>query len=150
MMMALIRMKKVGSTLPAKIGLGMPETMTLMYLHSRNDKHCDPKEEGCGSVPDFLHKELDVTKPAISQILKGLEAKGLVKRKHNPDDARKVDVKITKDGKHKLREIREYGDRVFDKTLHKMGKENVRNLIKLLNEFNTTLQHNVEKENKNE
>jgi DNA-binding MarR family transcriptional regulator len=56
---------------------------------------------GCedGILMREVAARLDVTKGAVTQIFRRLEAKGLVKRSPDPDDARAVIISLTEKGK---------------------------------------------------
>lgn len=45
-----------------------------------------------------ISKQLCVTAPTVTQIVKSLEARGLVERQTDPNDRRSVDIKLTEEG----------------------------------------------------
>jgi DNA-binding MarR family transcriptional regulator len=80
-----------------------------------------------------LQKMHNITKPAISQMLNGLEHKGYISREMDKDDRRKVSVTLTDKGKAMLEETKKFADKTLDETIERFGEDNIRQLISLFN-----------------
>lgn len=70
----------------AEIDLSLPQYRILIFL-----------DEG-GAAASALAERLAVTRPSVTAVVDGLVAKGLVERRADPNDRRKVDHVMTKEG----------------------------------------------------
>jgi len=91
------------------------------------------KVAGKSASMSEIQDKLFMTKPAVSQILNGLENKGLVHREIDPRDRRRIMVTLTPRGDAVLRNMKGHTDHVMDTTLSRFGEENTQELIRLLN-----------------
>ena len=57
-----------------------------------------PECMGMGTTVSEISKRLHVTSPSVTQLLKGLEANGLVERHTDPADRRSVSITLTEKG----------------------------------------------------
>ncbi|WP_246369923.1 MarR family winged helix-turn-helix transcriptional regulator [Saccharibacillus deserti] len=73
-------------------GRKQSEGMLLMVLRSRVD-HGEP-----GIMVSEISRILDVASPTVTQLIKGLEADGLVLRGSDPSDRRAVRISLTDEG----------------------------------------------------
>ena len=70
----------------AEVDLSLPQYRILIFL-----------DEG-GAAASALAERLAVTRPSVTAVVDGLVAKGLVERRADPHDRRKVDHVMTKEG----------------------------------------------------
>ena len=69
--------------------------------------------------------------PAVSQMLNSLEGKGLVARSMTKNDRRAVFVCLTEKGKALLEQNRKEIFSILDEAEHRLGAENLNQLIEL-------------------
>lgn len=79
-----------------------------------------------------LTEQLHVVPGRMTDILKGLESKGLIKRCRDEEDKRKVNVCITEEGKIEAKEKRSYITDEYQGLFKILGKEDTKELIRLL------------------
>ncbi|MCE5236703.1 MAG: MarR family transcriptional regulator [Clostridiaceae bacterium] len=84
------------------------------------------------SVSDIQNR-LDFSKPAISQMLSALEAKGLIVREPDKADRRKVMVSLTPKGREILANAKAHMHGLMEEGIRRFGEENTRKLIELIN-----------------
>src|SRR5579884_3003579 len=112
--------------------------------HDRSVAGCRPSEIRVlfcvkrGAKPDSLvtvseiGKRLGVTSPTITQLLKGLEANGLIERHIDPADRRAVGITLTEKGER----VTEQAAEAFSASLHGLieylGEEQSNQLAELL------------------
>lgn len=143
----MLRFRKVGMTFPPEMDIRMGELMIMRGIaghlppgmHGDHDHHPHHDHEKCQLdmhrkvfVSD-LQKMHNITKPAISQMLNGLEHKGYVSREMDKADRRKVSVTLTDKGKAMLEETKKFADKTLDETIERFGEDNIRQLISLFN-----------------
>lgn len=81
-----------------------------------------------------ISKCLRVTSPTITQIIKSLEAKGLVERTSDPIDRRVVDIALTEKGDWVVQEARDAFLSRFEGLIAHLGEESSEQLAVLLSE----------------
>jgi long-chain acyl-CoA synthetase len=89
----------------AKVDLSVPQYRILMFL-----------DDGA-SVASTLADHLAVSRPAVTAVVDGLVARGLVERRHHDDDRRRVGHTLTTAGRHLLAEA----DRSVDGRLREIA-----------------------------
>ena len=84
-----------------------PSEIKLLFIIKRlsSEQNFEVK---ASEISDRLH----VTRPTVTQLIKGLEAKGLIERNINPQDRRSVGIKLTKQGE----QIRQRAFQIFTDT----------------------------------
>ena len=89
-------------TIPlGQVGLSLPQYRVLAFL-----------DEG-DAAPSDLAGRLSVSRPSITALMDGLVTRGLVERRPDPDDGRRVSHHLTEDGRSTLRSAdRAVGDRL--------------------------------------
>ena len=90
----------------ARRGLTQPRARLLRTL-----------DEGGPQVMSELSRALDVTPRAVTALVDGLEADGLVRRCVHPHDRRATVVELTADGRRTCREMREGHIRLSEEIL---------------------------------
>jgi len=88
---------------------------------------------------DELEKHLAVTKSAVSQMISSLEEKGYITREIDRNDRRKFEWSITGKGQELVEELRNTVDIAIKKTITQFGEDNMRQFIRLFNQFADTL-----------
>ena len=79
-------------TIPlGQVGLSLPQYRVLAFL-----------DEG-DAAPSDLAGRLSVSRPSITALMDGLITRGLVERRPDPDDGRRVCHHLTEDGRSNLR-----------------------------------------------
>ncbi len=79
-----------------------------------------------------ISKQLDVTSPTITQLLKGLEANGLIERHIDPIDRRAVVVKLTRKGEMVAQQAADAFFASMHGLLEYLGEEQSNQLVDLL------------------
>ena len=87
-----------------------------------------------------IHQDLHISKPAVSQALNSLEKRGYIIRTIDPDDRRKITVRVTGAGEAELENAREYYDRALKEVLNRFGAENTETLLVLLDRLMNILE----------
>lgn len=97
-----------------------------------------------------ISEYLQITKPAVSQMLNALEEKGYIYREINKDDRRIVFIKLTEAGHKKVLGIHKHATGQIKTALEMMGEEDSRKLVELITKLKTILDEldNVEMEEK--
>ena len=79
-----------------------------------------------------ISKLLHVTSPTITQLIKGLEANGLVERNIDPTDRRAVGIKLTQKGEMVTKKARDAFLASFHGLVEYLGEEQSNQLAELL------------------
>ena len=116
-----------------------------VQAHQRNFGACTPGEirmlfcirQGTASEnPEMkvseISKRLQVTSPTVTQLLKGLEANGLVERRIDPADRRAVGITLTKRGELVVVKAAEAFTASFEGLIEYLGEEESDQLADLL------------------
>ncbi|WP_114639052.1 MarR family winged helix-turn-helix transcriptional regulator [Polynucleobacter necessarius] len=90
-----------------------------------------------GNQPPMTCKELGektlVTKGTLTGVLERLEAKGILERKTNPEDARSQMIGLTEDGQLLFEKVFPAHLKHLDKAFQKLDTEQLKNLQESLN-----------------
>jgi DNA-binding MarR family transcriptional regulator len=113
--------------------------------HERTIAGCKPSEIRVlfcikkGLKPDCpemkvseISKRLHVTSPTITQLMKGLEAHGLIERSIDPSDRRAVGIKLTAKGELVTQEAAEAFSASLNELIAYLGEEQSNQLAELL------------------
>jgi len=105
-----------------------------------------------GDYPNLNVTELaglvGVTKGAISQVVKKLEAKGIVQRYKKSSNDKEVFIELTKTGREMYRKhqaVNQETVRTLSKELAQYSDDKVQFLVKMFHWFNSFLDHSSEK-----
>ncbi len=79
-----------------------------------------------------ISKQLHVTSPSITQLLKGLEANGLIERRIDPTDRRAVGITLTKKGEMVTQQAADAFNASFEGLMEYLGEEQSNQLAELL------------------
>ncbi|NLX94120.1 MAG: winged helix-turn-helix transcriptional regulator [Clostridiales bacterium] len=125
----MLRFKKMGIVFPPELDIRMGELMVMKAIEG-----AAPSEGNDVFVSD-IHSYHFMTKPAISQILNGLEEKKYVRRKIDKADRRKIAVTLTPKGKDILAQTKEFADDMIGTVISRFGEDNTRQLIELFTQL---------------
>jgi DNA-binding MarR family transcriptional regulator len=126
------RMQK--NSLNFKHDIGMPHSeYALMQLI---DCHAQKSD---GLTVTALSELIQISKPAVSQIINVLEDKGYVERITTKKDRRIVYVKLTGQGEEALSGAREIASKRLMRVLDKMGEDDAQTFIQLFDKFSIIL-----------
>lgn len=125
LMHAMFRFKKVGMIFPPGLDIHMGELFVMRSI----DGNC-PFPDHPSPVSD-LPKHLMISKPAMSQLLNGLEKKGYLVREIDKADRRKISVTLTPKGQEILAATKDYADNMLDTVIARFGEENLLQLLAL-------------------
>ena len=113
--------------------------------HQRSIAGCTPSEIRLlfcirkGAKPDTpdmkvseISKRLHVTSPTITQLLKGLEANGLIERHIDPTDRRAVGITLTEKGEMVTQQAADAFSASIDGLIEYLGEEQSNQLAELL------------------
>lgn len=84
------RLSRIAHSLQFAEGLNPAQWEALRYVARANRNSCSP-----GTLAEFMGS----TKGTVSQTLKALEGKGLIKRTRKEDDRRAVEISVTPEGR---------------------------------------------------
>lgn len=100
--------------------------------------------------PTILAEELLIPKQTITSMLDKLEKSGYVKRKHNENDRRKVNVHLMPKGENLLLQVQKTIDFAENYIMENMGKEVLENMLVQYNKIIDLLEYVISKEVKND
>lgn len=80
----------------------------------------------------ILTEQLHVVPGRMTDILKSLESKGLIERRRDDEDRRKVNVCITEEGRTQAKEVRAHISQEYQGMFQILGKKDTEELIRLL------------------
>jgi DNA-binding MarR family transcriptional regulator len=127
----LMRFKQAAKPLPMGGDLRSAEIITLRYFAVSNC-HKENRSQEASDVQHLRHI-LHISKPAVSQMLNGLEKKGYITRQIDANDRRRIEVAVTQSGMVVLEEAKIEVDLMMDRLIQRFGIEDMRQLIALLN-----------------
>lgn len=92
-------------------------------------------KEAKGAYVSEIARKLKISTPAVSKMLRGLEEKQFIVRRTDEKDRRNTIVSITPRGEEARQKVFEQMDNFAKETVARMGEENVRELVRLLEEY---------------
>ena len=98
-------------------------------------RDAETRRPGLSQMRDYL----SVSKAGMSQMLGGLEQKGLVTREIDPENRRKILVHLTPLGEEMLASHHRDFDRRLDEMIARLGEDDTRELIRLIDKLAVTL-----------
>jgi DNA-binding MarR family transcriptional regulator len=135
LMSVMFRFRNFKGDIPENLGLKLPELFALKMI---SDFDINDNDNSCSSLEE-IRNELNFTKSATSQLMNSLEEKGFVTREINPDDRRKVEVKLTSLGADKLMMAELFKSEMLEEVIKDMGEDKVNDLVDLLTSFSNSL-----------
>lgn len=79
-----------------------------------------------------ISKRMHVTSPTVTQLIKGLEANGLIERNIDPEDRRSVGIKLTEKGEMITQQAAAAFEESVDGLIEYLGEEQSNQLAELL------------------
>jgi DNA-binding MarR family transcriptional regulator len=86
-------------------------------------------------VPGYLSEVMGISTARIATILNSLEAKGLIERRIDTNDRRKILVTITDAGRKQITEKHERMYKMFAAALREMGEDDAKEFVRLVTRF---------------
>jgi len=128
--------KKMMMITSANSGVPFAEYATLMHIFRLSQD-----DDAMAGVRVMKIKEHShVSLPAVSQQLRSLEEKGLVRRNTTAEDRRVTLVSLTPAGQKILEHVKTGTDAVIEEIVLKVGEANIREYIRLSNEILKSLE----------
>ncbi len=121
----MLRFKKLGMIFPPGLDIRMGELIVMKSIEEAIP--CDGKDVFVSDIQGHHF----MTKPAISQILNGLEKKEYIHRRIGKKDRRKIAVTLTPKGQDILVQTKAYADNMLETVISRFGEDNTRQLIEL-------------------
>lgn len=90
-----------------------------------------------GVTISALSERLEITKPAVSQMINGLEDKGYVDRISTKSDRRMVFVRVTELGEQSLKAAQQNFLKKLNQVFEKLGAQDTKTLLGLLEKLYT-------------
>lgn len=101
----------------------------------------DTEEESMGAKITDLSKAVQMSRPAISQMLNSLESKGFIERIMAKKDRRVVYVKLTQAGIEELEKNRQEFQNFFDRLVEELGSNDTAELIRLIKKLDAIIEN---------
>lgn len=96
----------------------------------------EPEDEDSeGIYVSEIARNLKISTPAVSKMLKGLEEKKYIERKTDQKDRRNTIVLVTERGKKARKRVFDEMDVFLKQTIEQLGEENTRELVRLLERY---------------
>jgi len=130
-----------------EIGVSVAELAFMKHLAPPPQGVPAPPEEA--GRPDLtkMREFLHVSKAGLSQMISGLEKKGFVTRKVDPENRRRIIVTLTEKGESAVAAIHRTFEAKLDVLIERFGADEMREMIRLVNRFADTIEE-VLKEDK--
>lgn len=104
--------------------------------------------EAEGTYVSGMAEKMQVSSPAVSRLLKGMEGKNYITRHADAKDRRNTRVFITEAGREKQEECREILNHFTEQVIDRMGEENMRQLLRLFNQMIDVMEDELKKTEK--
>lgn len=121
----MLRFKKLGMIFPQGLDIRMGELMVMKSIEDATPG------DGKNIFVSDIQGQHFMTKPAISQILNGLEDKAYLRRKIDKTDRRKIAVTLTPKGLDILAQSKAHADNMLEAVISRFGEDNTQQLIEL-------------------
>jgi len=135
---ALHSLKRTQTWLSPLGGVSRGEYITLHMIYHLS-KNADENESGT-KITD-LSKAVQMSRPAVSQMLNCLEKKGLIERMMAKTDRRVVYAKLTQAGEEQLEKAHYQFHSWFDEIVEELGAEDTAELVRLINKLHAITEH---------
>ena len=134
LMHAMFRFKKVGMIFPPGLDIHMGELFVMRSIDGTGP--CPAHNSAVSDLP----KHMMISKPAMSQLLNGLEKKGYISREIDKSDRRKISAALTPKGEEILGVTKDYADKMLDTVIARFGEENLLQLLALFTRLTDILE----------
>ncbi|HIR58151.1 MAG TPA: winged helix DNA-binding protein [Candidatus Gallacutalibacter pullicola] len=131
------KLGKARPWLPRIEGVPSGEVVMLHHIKGLQD---DMATAGQGVKISALSGRAGMSMPAVSQMMRSMEGKGLVERRMAHADRRVVYVSLTEKGEKIEAETSQYMTQILESVVKEFGEENTRQLILLFRKLHGVLQ----------
>lgn len=122
------------------MGLTSLELFTLQQIYEATEINLHKKDK---IYVSDLAKRMEILPPSLSRVLRGLEKKGLVKRKVDQLNRRNVYVLLSREGKEVLFTCSERMDYLLSRIVAEMGHQDIDKLFELWKNLTTNFEQQV-------
>jgi DNA-binding MarR family transcriptional regulator len=112
-----------------------PSEIRVLFIIQKSEEHIQRKIK-VSEISKYLH----VTSPTVTQLLKGLEVRGLIERKPDAIDRRSVVIELTQKGEQVTQKAHEHVIASFAGLVEQLGEEQSQQLAELLSRVTTYFQ----------
>lgn len=116
---SLFRIKRISAGATSSIGINFGELIVLKNL----DKNFNVSD---------IQKNLNISMPAVSQMLNSLQKRGYITREIDSADRRKILVSLTPEGKEVLQRAKESQKKFLESAMLKLGEEDAKQIIRVI------------------
>ena len=131
MISTMLEFRKIKPTIQGVCGIPAGEFFFLQRVHELS------RDEGVRI--SRLRDSMSMTMPAVSQLVRILEEKGLVMRENAVKDRRVTLVTVTEKGEQVLRDSQEQFNQMFNRLIERYGPEELEQLIQMLKRLSETI-----------
>ena len=109
---------------------------------------CEACKGEDGSGVSAMAASMKVSPPAVSRLLKNMEAKGYIRRSVDLKDRRNTRVEITQEGIEKREACRKMNSEFTNRVIERMTPEKMTEMLKLFNQMVDIMEDEVKKTEK--
>lgn len=124
--------------------LSQTEYLVIYFVRKHGEYNGDRNN---GVNVTSLSEVLGVSTPAVSRILRTLEEKGFIKRITNSKNRRETYISLTETGREIYFRDREIASSLYKAVEEKMGKEEIKELVRLSTFFNRIMGEELDRIN---
>lgn len=106
-------------------------------------------EKKCKVNISEISKNLSITPPSTTEFVKNLINKGYLEKHVSPKDKRFIEITLTDDGKKIVQDLKKYFNSLFSGIIEKLGTEQSKLLIELLDIVNIYFEEWYSSKNRN-
>jgi len=106
-------------------------------------------EKKCKVNISEISKSLSITPPSATEFVKNLINKGYLEKHVSPKDKRFIEITLTDDGKKIVQDLKKYFNSLFSGIIEKLGTEQSKLLIELLDIVNIYFEEWYSSKNRN-
>ncbi len=112
------------------------EIFTLLYIKSRNTENKNTENKNTKSIntlvtPGDISEEMSISSARVATILNNLEKKGLVERKIDTIDRRRILVALTRKGEEQAENSNRKVINQIEKMLKLLGEEDAKEFVRI-------------------
>lgn len=105
------------------------------YMMGVIEEYFKQEEEAEGIKVSAIAKALDVSSPAVSRMLRGMEQKGYIMKRISSQNRRNTLVRLTEKGTQAYTRSRSGLDRLLSKVMDYMGQRDMEEFLRLWNKL---------------
>jgi len=125
------------------MGVKKSEARVLLCIEFLHD------EKKCKVNISEISKSLSITPPSATEFVKNLINKGYLEKHVSPKDKRFIEITLTDDGKKIVQDLKKYFNSLFSGIIEKLGTEQSKLLIELLDIVNIYFEEWYSSKNRN-